>query len=295
MNIEHYRNFIQIVEAGSISAGSRILCIAQPALSNQLKAMEKEFGAQLLKRGARNVELTSAGEIIFERAKTICYLEDAAYKEVESCVAGNRGTLWLGLTPAYPDPFMENLLLDFHDAYPYINFEIFETNSNDVAELLKNGIIEIGVIRTPTFVPPTLRAFISFEEHLMVVYRKENPWFSPDMEEVPISALRDVPLCISKGFRQKITDSCLEAGFSPNFLSVSSSRGMARMWAARGTAVSIIVSSSTDDQETETLCCRRLTGREMSTHRSFAAYKERLLSSVGQTFLDFCTKRSGFS
>jgi DNA-binding transcriptional LysR family regulator len=293
VNIEHYRNFLTIVEAGSISAGSRILCIAQPALSNQIKAMEKEFGSQLLKRGARNVELTSAGEIIYEKAKTICYLEDAAYKEIEACVGGSRGTLWLGLTPAYPDPFMENLLLDFHDAYPHINFEIFETNSGEIAELLKNGIIEIGVIRTPDYVPPMLRASISFEEHLMVVYRKENPWFSPEMKEVPISALEGIPLCISKGFRQKITDSCLEAGFSPNLLSISSSRAMARMWAARGTAVSIIVSSSTEDQGTEVLCCRRLSGREMTTRRSFVAYKERLLSSVGQTFLDFCTERVG--
>lgn len=294
MNVEHYRNFIQIVEAGSISAGSRILCIAQPALSNQIKAMEKEFGAPLLKRGARNVELTSAGEIIFEKAKTICYLEDAAKKEIDACIAGNRGTLWLGLTPAYPDPIMSKLLLDFHDEYPHISFEIVEENTDEITERLKNGIIEVGVIRTPTVVSPMLRASISIEERLMVVYRRENPWLSADLERVPISALKDVPLCISKGFRKKISDSCMEAGFNPYLLSVSASRGTAIMWAERGTAVSIIVAKSTEEQETEMLCCRPIEGESMLTRRSFVVYKERLLSSVAQTFLDFCSQRKEF-
>ncbi|MDR1731617.1 MAG: LysR family transcriptional regulator [Synergistaceae bacterium] len=291
MNIEHYRNFLQVVEAGSISAGAKILRIAQPALSIQIKALEQELGTALLKRGARRVELTSAGEIFYEKAKNICYLDDAVKKEIETCISGHQGILWLGLTPAYPDPFMGNLLLDFHEAYPQIRFEIFEANSDELVESLKIGNIEIGVIRTPSFIPPMLKASISLEEHLMVVYRKENPWFSPDMKEINITALEGVPLCVSKGFRQKISDSCMEAGFHPSFLSVSSSRGSALMWAARGTAVAIIVSPRTEDQETEDLCCRILTGRAMSTRRSFAVSKERSLSAVAQTFLDFCVER----
>jgi DNA-binding transcriptional LysR family regulator len=294
MNIEHYRSFLQVVEAGSISAGARILRIAQPALSIQIRTLEQEFGTILLKRGARKVELTSAGKIFYEKAKTICYLDDAAKKEIRDCISGHRGTLWLGLTPAYPDPFIGGLLLDFHEAYPHVNFEIFEANSDELVELLKNGTIEIGVIRTPSFVPPMLNASISFGEHLMVVYRKENPWLSPEMKEVSVAALEGIPLCISKGFRQKIIDSCMEAGFHPNFLSISASRGTAMMWAIRGTAVAIVVSTRTEDQETEDLCCRILTGREMSTRRSFAVCKERSLSAVANIFLNFCNERPDF-
>jgi DNA-binding transcriptional LysR family regulator len=295
MNIEHYRNFLQVVEAGSISTGARILRIAQPALSIQIRTLEQGFGTALLKRGARRVELTGAGKIFYEKAKTICYLDDAAKKEIAACVSGHRGTLRLGLTPASPDPFIGNLLLDFHEAYPHISFEIFEANSDELVEFLKNGIIEIGVIRTPSFVPPMLNAPISFGERLMVVYRKENPWLSPEMEEVPITALEGVPLCVSKGFRQKISDSCMEAGFHPNFLSISASRGTALMWATRGTAAAIVVSARTEDQETEDLCCRVLSGRAMSTRRSFAVCKERPLSAVAHVFLDFCVKMPDFT
>lgn len=46
MDIEYYRNFIAIVEAGSISAAAKQIAIAQPALSNQLKVLQKRFGTQ---------------------------------------------------------------------------------------------------------------------------------------------------------------------------------------------------------------------------------------------------------
>lgn len=46
MDIEYYRNFIAIVEAGSISAAAKQIAIAQPALSNQLKVLQKRFGTR---------------------------------------------------------------------------------------------------------------------------------------------------------------------------------------------------------------------------------------------------------
>lgn len=63
MDIEYYRNFIAIVEAGSISAAAKQIAIAQPALSNQLKVLQKRFGTQLLhvRRGGHSIELTDAG------------------------------------------------------------------------------------------------------------------------------------------------------------------------------------------------------------------------------------------
>lgn len=291
MNIDNYRNFVKIVESGSISAAARDLLIAQPALSNQVKAFEKEYGAQLLKRGARHIQLTSAGEILYEKAKSICYIEDAAQKEIDACVSGHRGTLRLGLTPAYPDPSVANILLDFSEAYPQITYEIFEANSNQIMEYIRNGIVEIGVIRTPTFVPPIFHAPLSINEQLMVVYHRKNPWLSPDMLDIPVTALEGVPLSISQGFRKKITDMCLEAGFHPHLRSVCTSRAIALMWASRGTAVSIIVAVSSQDQENETMCCRPILGKDLSTKRSFAVLKERQISAVAQLFLDFCKQR----
>lgn len=67
MDMEYYRNFIAIVEAGSLSAASKRVHVAQPALSNQLKLLQKKFGTQLvnIRRGVHNIELTNAGAAFF--------------------------------------------------------------------------------------------------------------------------------------------------------------------------------------------------------------------------------------
>ena len=90
MNIEYYRNFIAIVEAGSISAAAKRVAVAQPALSNQLKTLQKKFGTPLLnlKRGGHTVELTEAGCILYNKAKYICSTEDNIIKEIADCAGG---------------------------------------------------------------------------------------------------------------------------------------------------------------------------------------------------------------
>ena len=76
MTLDSYRNFVTIVDCGSIVAAANKLLIAQPSLSNQLKNIEKTYGAKLLLRGNRSLELTDAGRIFYKRAKEICMLAD---------------------------------------------------------------------------------------------------------------------------------------------------------------------------------------------------------------------------
>ena len=82
MNIDVYRNFVQIVEEGSISAAARKVLIAQPALSSQMKSLEQTIGAKLFIRGAQKISVTDAGMILYRRAKDMLAIEDAALKEV---------------------------------------------------------------------------------------------------------------------------------------------------------------------------------------------------------------------
>lgn len=293
MKFQHYHNFVTIIDSGTILAASKALFVAQPALSNQLKTLEQEYGAQLVVRGPRSLALTDAGRIFYDKAKTICYLEDAIKKEINACTAGNRGTLWLGLTPAYPDPAIGDILLRFHERYPEISFEIIEANSGQIVELLENGVVEIGVIRTPIHVPLTLRPVFSIKERLMAVYDEDNPWLRAGKGELSVSALKDVPLSISQRFRKIIEEACLKAGFRANFLSVSTSRRTALMWAQRNAAVAIIVGREEAphlSEEVAGFICRPLKGKDMRTKRSFAVQQNRRLSAPAETFLDYCEK-----
>ncbi|MDR3349163.1 MAG: LysR family transcriptional regulator [Acidaminococcales bacterium] len=294
MDLGHYRNFMKIVKTGSISAAARELLIAQPALSNQIKSMEKEYGAQIFQRGARRIKLTDAGQILYEKAKLICSLEEMAHDEISACLLGNRGTLRLGLTPSYPDLFMEGLLSGFYSLHPHVAYEIHEASSDQIMDLLVSNIIEIGIIRTPAYINPMFRSYGAVSEQLVAVFHKENPWLSPKLKTVPIKLLQGVPLSVSRGFKAKVTEICGDAGFAPVLLSVSSSRPTTLMWARNAKAVGLVTAGSTREIETDGVCCRPLTGGDMSAKRSFAVLKEHKLSAVAQLFLDFAAAGEAF-
>ena len=63
MNLEFYKNFIAMVEAGGMNRAAREIHVAQPALTRQLQTMEKEYGVALVKprKGRHSLELTEAG------------------------------------------------------------------------------------------------------------------------------------------------------------------------------------------------------------------------------------------
>ena len=283
MNLEYYKNFVTIVDTGTISGAAEKLLIAQPSLSGQIKTLEQTYGAPLLIRKPRHVELTDAGRILYDKVKAICALEDSAQKEIAACMVGSRGTLSLATTAIHPDPFLYQLLQDFHIAYPDITFEIIEHNSTQIAELLKNHIVEIGLMRIYS---PEFRRVLTMHEKMQVYFHKEHPILRPEMDTISLTQLRNLPLAITSGMKQQFTVACQNEDFEPSFISVSSSRGLATLWAKDKITACIIAGSNAYD--TGDYCCRILDSCALDTNRSFSVLRNRSLSAVAQTFLSFC-------
>ena len=84
MTLESYRNFVTIVECGSILAAANQLLIAQPSLSNQLKNIETYYGAKLLIRNRHKLELTDAGRVFYLHAREICQAEEKLHNEIHN-------------------------------------------------------------------------------------------------------------------------------------------------------------------------------------------------------------------
>ena len=151
MDMEYYRNFIAIVEAGSLSAASKRVHVAQPALSNQLKLLQKKFGTQLvnIRRGVHNIELTNAGCILYNKAKYLCSLEDDTQREISDCVNGYTGTLRVSLSPSMSISFIQTYLSKFSKEYPQINYELYEVSILEQINQMLTGKTEIGVANAP--------------------------------------------------------------------------------------------------------------------------------------------------
>src|SRR5437879_8590015 len=79
MELRHLRYFVAVAEAGSLTvAAERKLHTSQPSLSRQIRDLEDEVGAQLLRRGARGIELTPAGRAFLDHARLVLSQVEAA-------------------------------------------------------------------------------------------------------------------------------------------------------------------------------------------------------------------------
>lgn len=295
MNMDYYKNFIKIADLGNISLAAKTLLIAQPSLSKQIQILEKEFGTPLLKRNARNVELTTAGEIFYQKAKLICEINNICYDEIHTSILGNRGKLKIGITISYPDWYIEDLFKDFSDLYPQITYDIREDASDRLMDLLRKGIIEVAFIRTPIHINPIFRSFGGIEENFMAAYHKRNPWLPQDVESISIQQLKDVPLSISHGFKERVEQMFNEAGFEPKILSINSSRTTTLLWARLGKAVGLVTTTSFKNLElTSAMICRPITGVNTIAQRSFVTLKDANLSAVTKSFINFAVGETIF-
>src|SRR5882757_10599615 len=78
MELRHFRYFVAVAEAGSLTVAARRLHTSQPSLSRQIQDLENELGAQLLTRRARGIELTPAGRAFLDHARLVLSQVDAA-------------------------------------------------------------------------------------------------------------------------------------------------------------------------------------------------------------------------
>lgn len=118
MDIKQLKYFIAIAEEGSISKAAKRLHMAQPPLSQQLKALEAELGIELFERHTRKLEITSAGQAMYHKAKQILQLMDITIKEVKDINDGLAGKLSIGTVSLAGATFYLSLYQAFTASFP---------------------------------------------------------------------------------------------------------------------------------------------------------------------------------
>jgi LysR family nitrogen assimilation transcriptional regulator len=145
LDLRQLRYFIAIAEAGSFSAASARLRIAQPALSQHVKAMEAEFGMALLQRNPRGIALTEAGARLLTRATTI----EAAFQSLHDHVRGAAvpsGEVRFGMPGTINEQLGVALIEAGRKLYPGIRIRISEAMSGFVLGWLREGNVDLAVL-----------------------------------------------------------------------------------------------------------------------------------------------------
>jgi len=149
MSPRKFEHFLQIVQAGSVSRAADRLDMSQPALSRELRELEKELGVSLLKRHARGVVPTPAGEAFKRRAELILGLLDTVRDEVNAAADQPSGRLAFGMPPSMSGAFTAPLVQAFRERYPAVRLQVREGTSTQLRTSLLTRELDFAVLSAP--------------------------------------------------------------------------------------------------------------------------------------------------
>src|ERR1039458_3437144 len=149
MDLRQLRYFVAVAEELHFGHAAQRLRIAQPALSRQIQALEKDLLVQLLFRNRRRVQVTPAGQVFLERARQILARADEAVLAAQRVGGGVSGTLNLGFVGSATYDVLPGVLREFLKAAPHVDLTLSEMTVHTQIEALVEKRIDIGLLRLP--------------------------------------------------------------------------------------------------------------------------------------------------
>jgi DNA-binding transcriptional LysR family regulator len=131
----------------NITKAAQLLYISQPALTNRLHQLEKEFGVIIVNRGRRGVQFTPQGEYLAKSAQEMLLTLQKIKENVLNMEDSVAGTLRLGVSNFFTDYMLPNLLKLFKEQYPTIEFKVTTNFSSHIAQLIYNQDVHIGIVK----------------------------------------------------------------------------------------------------------------------------------------------------
>lgn len=291
MELDNYRNFLAIIEAGSFTGAADYVHIAQPALSKQLRTLENHFGTKLIitTRGSRQILLTEAGRILYQKAKYMCALEDLAKSEIENIIGGVVGTLRFSIANSRSPLFIKSSLKDFCTLYPNIKCELFEASIYEQTQQLLNGITELGIFSVPIEHQDNFEMLFRRDEKLTAVFHRDSVFLNEDQNTITLKDLEDIPISISSGTAELFLKACAQISMIPRIICTSTTRSTTLEWTRVKAAVSIVPVELGEDLGEE-FVTRPISDINADVYKTVVKVKDRPLSVAAQHFLKFYAK-----
>jgi DNA-binding transcriptional LysR family regulator len=192
MTTRQLRYFLAVAEHRHFTRAAEASFVSQPALSQQIQALEKELGTPLFDRLARGVELTVAGTVLSGYAEQILREMENARLAVEETTGRVRGELSLSAVHTASVALVVEALASFRKAHPEVSVRMHEESSGRVVESVLSGHVNLGV----TYLPvghSILDEIPIFEEELMLVVPQGHPLVASGLTP---DALSKLPLIV---------------------------------------------------------------------------------------------------
>ncbi len=295
MDTRQLAAFCAVVERKSFSQAAERLGVTQPAVSLQVRSLEKRLGTQLLDRSGRRVEPTEAGLRLYRGAQRLLTLEEQLVEDVAGEDAAElAGEISIGASTGPAAIVVPLLLCEFQDENPGVKVSLTVSDTQSVVELVAERELELGIVgaarrhRSVRFEP-------FFEDEVILVC---PPGHRFGGKMVTLDDLRSEQLIVMQegaGVRQMVEDELRALGMRLRDLDVRLELGLqesVRSAVQGGYGVTFISRSAVEsDLAAGTLVAARVEGLDAKREISLVRASGRTSTRAAEAFVDFARER----
>jgi DNA-binding transcriptional LysR family regulator len=221
VQLQQLAYFVAVADARHFTRAAERVGVAQPSLSQQVRALERELGAPLLHRARGNVSLTDAGEALLPVARRMLADADSARRQIREVLNLARGRVRLGATPSLCTGLLPVALAGFRREHPDIELVVHESGSRDLQRELTEGALDFALVVDARLGEDLQLATVPlFTEELVVISLPAAPSPVGRRRQITVAELKDRPLVMFRpgyDLRETTETACRGEGFSPTF------------------------------------------------------------------------------
>jgi DNA-binding transcriptional LysR family regulator len=295
MDTRQLAAFCAVVERRSFSQAAEQLGVTQPAVSLQIRSLEKRLGTQLLDRSGRRVEPTEAGNRLYRSAQRLLAMEEQLLADLGDEAEGElAGRLEIGASTGPGGTVLPVVLAEFQQLHPGVHVALAVSDTQHVVEQVARREVELGVVgasrrhRGVVFEP-------FFHDQVVLAVPRGHRFAG---QTVKLEQLKGEPLVLMQegaGVRQVIEEELRAAGVRLRDLDVRLELGLqesARSAVIGGFGVTFISRSAIEaDLAAGTVATARVEGLEPSREISLVRSTGRAETRVAQAFVEYARSR----
>jgi DNA-binding transcriptional LysR family regulator len=246
VELRQVRFFVAVAEDRHFGRAAERMYIAQPALSQHIRRLERELEVQLFDRSARYVRLTPAGEAFLEVARRMLRQVDEGTDAARRAEAGETGSLAVGVNTSVAAPVLSEVLRHWHQGRPAVRTRLISGSARELVDLVRRRELDLALVDGPV-VDAGLDSALVVDDPVVVVLPADHPLAGHDT--VPLRSLHGerfvaVARRSSVSLHDRLIELCAGAGFHPDVALEVDDPYLVPVAVAAGLAVGLVASIS---------------------------------------------------
>jgi DNA-binding transcriptional LysR family regulator len=204
MDFDQLATFVYVAKLKSFSRAGQKVFRSQSAVSAQIRQLEQAYRAKLLDRSAKSVELTPAGEVLFDYAERLLRLRDESVQVVADRGNVVQGPVLFGANEATCLYLLPDIFAEFQRRFPQVHISIYRNFSHKILQRIEDGSVDVGIVTLPTK-SPNLRVHHIHKDRLRFMVSARNPL--AHRTKITLEEVAAQPLIFPKtGFTRQVLD-----------------------------------------------------------------------------------------